>query len=67
MRKFKLVDKKVWAKGRKAPTLLVRLDQDIHQAGKEEAEKCSMTFKNWVSWVVRKYLVEHTDIMKKIE
>jgi predicted HicB family RNase H-like nuclease len=47
------MSKKVWAKGRKDPTLLVRLDADVYQGAKEEAEKAKMTLKAWISEVIR--------------
>ena len=49
--------KKSWAKGRKDPTLLVRLDPDIYQGAKEEADKAKMTMKAWVSMVIRGQLM----------
>jgi len=51
-------NKKSWAKGRKDPTLLVRLDPDIYEGAKKEAEKAKMTLKAWVSQCVRKELSE---------
>jgi hypothetical protein len=50
--------KKLWATGRKDPTLLVRLDADIYQGAKEEAEKLKMTLKSWVSQVIRGELMK---------
>jgi len=51
------MSKKVWAKGRKDPTLLVRLDADVYQGSKEEAEKAKMTLKAWISQVIRGQLM----------
>lgn len=51
-----MVEKKEWAKGRKAPTLLVRLDEDVHLGAKEEAKKAKMTLKSWVSETIRGHL-----------
>ena len=50
-------NKKSWAKGRKDPTLLVRLDPDIYAGAKEEAEKAKMTLKAWISQCVRGQLM----------
>jgi predicted HicB family RNase H-like nuclease len=49
--------KNEWAKGRKDPTLLVRLDADIHQGAKEEAKKSKMTLKAWISECIRSCLI----------
>ena len=37
--------KKSWAKGRKEPTCLVRIEPDVYYAAKEESEKEKMTLK----------------------
>jgi predicted HicB family RNase H-like nuclease len=52
------MSKKSWAKGRKDPTRLVRIDPDIYQGAKEEAEKSKMTLKDWVSQCVRGQLMK---------
>lgn len=49
--------KKSWARGRKEPTLLVRLEPDVYQGAKEEAEKAKMTMKAWISEVIRGQLM----------
>jgi predicted HicB family RNase H-like nuclease len=48
--------KKSWAKGRKDPTCLVRVEPDIYNEAKEEAEKEKMTLKAWISMVIRNAL-----------
>ncbi len=45
--------KKSWAKGRKDPTLLVRLESDVYERSKMIAEKNKMTLKSWISHIVR--------------
>jgi predicted HicB family RNase H-like nuclease len=50
--------KNEWAKGRKDPTLLVRLDPDVHQGAKEEAKAAKLTLKDWVSQVIRGQLMK---------
>jgi len=50
--------KKSWGKGRREPTLLVRLEADVYQGAKEEAEKAKMTIKAWISQVVRGQLMK---------
>jgi predicted HicB family RNase H-like nuclease len=47
-----------WAKGRKEPTCLVRLDSDIHIKAKIQADKESVSLKEWVSLVVRDKLTQ---------
>lgn len=49
--------KKVWAKGRREATHLVRLEADIYQAAKDMAEKEGMTLKAWISLVIRRLLL----------
>lgn len=44
---------KPWAKGRKEPTLLVRLDADVHKYAKDIAKKDKMTLKSWISQCIR--------------
>jgi predicted HicB family RNase H-like nuclease len=56
--KMKTKTKKSWSKGRREPTLLVRLDVDVYQRAKEEAEKAKMTLKAWVSQVIRGQLMK---------
>jgi predicted HicB family RNase H-like nuclease len=49
--------KKVWAKGRREATHLVRLEPDIYQDAKNMAEKEGMTLKAWISLVIRRLLL----------
>ena len=52
------MSKKSWAKGRKDPTRLVRVDPDVYEISKQEADKDKMTLKDWVSSVIRRELIK---------
>ena len=50
--------KKVWARGRKDPTCLVRIEADIFEEAKVQAEKDGMSLKAWVSLMIRGELMK---------
>jgi len=49
--------KNTWAKGRKEPTCLVRLDPKTHQWAKEQGEKNCVTLRDWVCSVLTKAML----------
>jgi predicted HicB family RNase H-like nuclease len=48
--------KRSWAKGRKHPIKLVRLEPQLHFLAKEQADKDCKTLKEWVSNCVKQEL-----------